>query len=605
MNKSIYDYIPAEETNFTLPITVEENYDWNFREQVRTAVLYKSSIFLGGPDENKPFKNIIRPNLNLQYRAEGFDVKDIHLYVDDSYKYFKSFLLRKYHEEWARKNNLDTFIDDLVQSFVDFGGALVKRTSNIRPEVVPLQRIAFCDQTDILSGPICEKLFYSPEELRAETDKGWENVDEVITLAMDSKNVVRGRKAKTPGKYIEIYELHGEFPRYWLYDYDKDGYPMGDYYDEESDEAELVKQVHVCTFYQRDDGTKGGITLFKGIEKDNRYKFISRDEIHGRALGTGGVEELQEAQIWTNYGMIRMKELLDGAAKVIHWTDDEKFANRNSTLDLEQGEILVGRQGSTFKQIDTVPRQLPQFDNWDKDWEALGRITSAATESILGERPAAGTPFKLQELITAESHSLHEFRKGRLASFVDEIYRDWIIPKLSKSLTSDKEFLAELDPDEINEVLNGLISCEVNRVIRKMLFEDNVLPDARVIEDLRGRIRQSFSKKGQAHFLELLANELKDAPISVKINIVGKQKDLAGQVDKMVNVFRTILANLPAIQQNPALAKTFNEILEKSNLSPIDFSGLFNYPAQQTPAEGAKPLQKLGESRPLAEKLTT
>ena len=38
----------------------------------------------------------------------------------------------------------------------NFGGTIVKDVNDVAPEVVPLQRIAFCDQTDILSGTIAD-----------------------------------------------------------------------------------------------------------------------------------------------------------------------------------------------------------------------------------------------------------------------------------------------------------------------------------------------------------------------------------------------------------------------------------------------------------------
>ncbi len=64
--------------------------------------------------------------------------------------------------------------------------------------------------------------------------------------------------------------------------------------------------------------------------------------------------------------------------------------------------------------------------------------------------------------------------------------------------------------------------------------------------------------------------ELESAPIDLKIDIAGKQKDLAGITDKLVNVFQTIIAN-PGVLQNPQSAKIFNKIIEYSGLSPIDF----------------------------------
>src|SRR6267154_2047215 len=166
MQRNIYDFVVAEETAYnTIPVQVADGYEWSMPTHIRTTVLYKNSQYLTGKDDSKPFKNIIRPILNLQYRAEGFDVKDIVLFVNDSEKYYMSFLVSKYHEKWARENKIDTFIDNLVESFIDFGGSLVKNVNSERPEVVKLQSIAFCDQTDLLGGPLAIKHFFSPSQL--------------------------------------------------------------------------------------------------------------------------------------------------------------------------------------------------------------------------------------------------------------------------------------------------------------------------------------------------------------------------------------------------------------------------------------------------------
>lgn len=581
--QTIYDLITKEEKSFLLEIPVTDSWNWSFAEHIKKSVHYKNSVFLGGKDDNRPFKNVIRPILNVQYRAEGFDVKDIVLFVDNAEKNWKSFLVRRYHDKWARENKLDKFIDALVESYVDFGGVLVKKTSNSVPEVVPLQRLAFVDQSDMLAGPICEKHFYSPTELREEGEgKKWENLDEVIAQAEKNRDV-NGQKANTPGKHIEVYELHGVFPRHFLEE------EYGEYYSEEQ-ENDLVGQVHICTFYMNEDGTRKGISLFKGLEKDSPYKLLLRDEIYGRALGLGGVEELFEDQIWINYGMIRLKQLLDSASKVINWTDDPKFANNNKTDHLENGEILVGQTGTTFRQIDTTPRSTQLFDNFVANTEQHARVMGAASEGVQGQNPPAGTPFKLQELITAEAHSLHEYRKKKISDFVVEIYHDWILPQINKDIRKGEAFLAELELDELQFVTDRLINNLANKAIKEGIMKGILIP-AEMIEEFKIRAREEFSKTNKK-FLEILKDEFKDTEMDVKVDIAGKQKNLSGETDKLVNVYRTLVAQ----GTNPALlAKLLAKILEFSGLSPIDFAGLINQPVQPTPVSATEPLKKLPE----------
>lgn len=567
----IYSFITSQEANFSLPITISENYEWNMRDHINLTVLYKNSHYKTGKDDNKPFKNIIRPILNLAYRAEGFDVKDINLFVNDAKNYYKSFLIKKYHEKWARENHIDTFIDNLVESYVDYGGVLVKDVNNVRPEVVPMQRIAFVDQTDILCGPIAERHNYSPDELRNEAGKNWKNIEDVITLAQDNKIVDKksGQHANTPGKYIEVYEVHGVFPKHWLYDTDKIGNYEGNYYDPESDENEMVRQLHICTFYQSEDGNKHGITLYKGKEKEIPYKLLLRDEIFGRALGLGGAEELFEPQVWVNYSEIHKKNMLDAASKMLLQTTDPAYANRNKIQNMDNLEITITEPKTRIEPINTQPINFQFFEKSILDWEDHARQMGAATEAVLGEPPTAGTPFKLQDLLVQQGLSLHEYRKGKIATFVGEIYKDWIIPHLSAEIIEGQEFLSELDLSELQNVADNLVIHETNKMLKeKILNGEEILSEDE--EAHKQMVREQFMKGGNKKFIEILKGEMKDAPIDVEVNIVGKQKNLSQIVDKLTNIFRQLIS-APQVLDDPRMAKIFNQILESSGLSPMDF----------------------------------
>lgn len=568
-------YITSNINNYqTVPVTVVENYEWNMFDHINTTVLYLNSQYKTGKDDNKPFKNILRPILNLAHRAEGFDLKDIEMFVDSQKDYYKSFLVKKYHSKWARENKIDTLIDEIVESYTDFGGVLVKNVNKVRPEVVPWQRIAFCDQTDVLSGAICEKHNYSPDQLRKMGKKHWKNIEEVILLSDTEKSTPDGKKKnKTPSKYIEVYELHGTFPNSWLKEYD-------DEYSE--DDEDYSQQMHIVTFYVGQDNQSHCIDLYKGKEKEFPYKFVARDAIYGRALGLGGAEELFEPQVWTNYDVIRMKGMLDIASKVIFQTSDQAFARRNKITNLNNGEILTTEDGKPLSQINTTPVNMRVFENSVSQWEEHARVLGAAGEAVMGESPSAGTPFKLQELVTGEGHALHEYRKGKLAVFLDEIYKDWIIPYIAKEITNGQEFLSELDLDEMQYISEAIANCKANEaIIERILNGQPIYPDE--VELYKQQVTEDFKKGGNRKFIEILADELKDAPLDVRINIVGKQKDLNKITDKLTNIFRVVMAN-PMVLQAPGMSKLFNAIIESSGLDPIDFTS-FTKPKPQVVGE--------------------
>lgn len=563
-----YDYIISEESAYkTLPVRVAENWEWNMWEHIQKTILYTNSKFYKGKnDGERPNKNIILPILNLQHRAEGFDVKDIGLFIDSQSEYYKSFLARKFHAKWARNVGMDTFIDDLVESYTDFGGALVKDQDPV-PEVVPLSRLAFCDQTDILSGPICEEHSYSPSQLKKMGAKGWgdknkgasHTIEEVITLVQKQDKETKKKDSKTPGRYIQVYELHGEFPRMWLDKEIKEG---------ETD-YELVPQLQIVCFYKDDKGGKKGITLFAGEEKESIYKVLLRDKIYNRALGRGGAEELFEPQVWVNYDMIRMKQLLDSASKTIFKTTDKQFTHRNNINNMDNNETVVLEEGKDFAQVDTFPRNLTLFDRAMQEWEAHAQQLGAANDAIMGKNPTSGTPFKLQELVTAESHSLHEYRQGKIATFVDEIYRDWIIPRFSKELSKGRKFLSELELDELQMIAEALVICEANNLIKEKILNGELI-EPEEVEKYKQQVRDGFMKGGKNKFIEIYENEMKDLPTDVYTNIVGKQRNLFQMVDKVVNVFKQVIA-APQILDDPRFAKLFNQIIEYSGLDPMDF----------------------------------
>lgn len=577
--KDIFSYIKEEESSYqTIPVQVSEGWEWSMWKHLKLTILYKNFQLETGKNDNKPVKNITLPILRLQYRSEGFDIKDIVLFVNSSKNYFKSFLIKKYHEKWARKNEIDTFIDEMVESYVDYGGALVKNINKIKPEVVPLQRLAFCDQTDILSGTICEKHNYSPDQLKEMENKHWGDkkygatgtIDDVIRISQNKKKENNSMKeSKTPNKYIEVYEVHGMFPEWCLTDYSGN----------EEYENKYTRQLHIITFYPTEEGKKG-ICLYKGKEKEHPYKLILRDKIYNRALGMGGAEELFEAQVWTTYDAIRIKGMLDAVSKILYQTADESFANRNKTDNLDHGEILVHKEGKPLTQINTYSPNIALFERSINDWEIHARMIGAAQEAIMGDQPPSGTPFKSVEFQATESHSLHEYRKGKLATFIDEIYRDWVIPYLSREIMEGQEFLAELDLEELQAISDTLVVNETNKMIKdRILNGELIYPDE--IDKYKQIVKDEFAKGGSKRFIEIIKDEFKNAPIDVYVNIVGKQKNLAGIVDKLTNIFKTIMVN-PAILQNPPMAKLFNSILEASGLDSIDFSG-FKIPPPTLP----------------------
>jgi hypothetical protein len=593
----IFEWVKAEEKAYSMPITIPgTDWEWNMKEHVRLTTLYKNSQFAQGNSaaerDMKPFNNVVLPILNVGYRTEGFDVKDINPYIDNSDQYFKSFLVKKYHDRWAIEEEMDEFIDDINESTVDYGGALARDGADC-PEHIPLTKIAFCDQTNMLGGPIGIKHFYSPDELADMAARGWgkpENgatisIEEAIELAEASKRNTpdSGTESKTPGKYIECYEIHGVMREDW---YKKNG-----------KHNKYVRQMQVLLYYYNEKGERTGVKLFAGRERDGQFKVFKRagGKIHGRALGRGGVEELFDAQVWANFNEIVMMGMLEAASKVVLKTTDPTFKQKHpdGLKNIDNLEVLDLEDGKTLDQVNTTPVNFELFMRASNAWNERARVIGAANDSLLGENPPAGTPFKLQNLIAVESHGLHDYRRGKYAAWMHSVYMDWAIPRMQKNMSRGKKFLEELSLDEMQQVADSLVINEVNKIKKEMILNGMELVPARIAE-IEAQVREQFMKRGSKHFLEVLEREMDDLPISLRINIAGKQKNLDKVTDKLVNIFRQIIA-APQLLDDPRMAKLFNQIIEYSGLSPVDFGmAVPRQPIQKDAALPAAPADPRG-----------
>lgn len=574
----VYDYITTEETNYkTRPVPITDGWDFLMHDHFRKVFMMKNSKFWkGNNDMNRPYKNIVRPILNVAYRSEGFDVKDIVPYVDDDMNDYKSFLVKKFHPRWARKNDMDTFIDDLVENSVDYDFVLVKNVNDIRPEVIQPQAIAFCDQTDVMSGPICIRHQFSPDQISEFKDK-WDSdaIDMAITQSKSQKIVstVGKQEAKTPGKYIEVFELHGALPETWLNKAptkNEDGsYTYDNTYD---DDKKYVNQMQIVTYYTDQNNKKCGITLFKGKEPKSIFKCLVVQKVFGRAVGYGGVESLFDPQVWTNYSEIQLKEMLDVASMIILQTADETFEQKNNVTDLKKGAIVTHKENMPLEQVGLQPTNINLFNDAVARWQDVARTTGSANDAQLGEKPATGTPFKLQDLVVQQGEGIHEYRQGKISTFLAEIYRDWILQYLVDDMNKGDKWVEELSLEEMQYIAEKIAVNEVNKgLIRSIENGDDV---SAATSDVVAQVaKAAFMSGGNRKFLEVIKNELADIPVDVEINIAGKQKDLNKMSDQLTNIFRQIIVN-PAVLKIPGIAKIFNEILEASGLSAVDFSSL-------------------------------
>ena len=569
MNPEIYQFITSEETAYkTVRVPLTNSKDWNMSEHIERCYNVSNAYYHSGQnDGNRRYDDIVTPVINVAFRTEGFDVKDIIPFVNDAKEGYKSFIIKKRHPQWARKQELDTFIDDIVESSVIYDLVIVKKAKGNKPEVVPLQSIAFCDQTNVQGGPLCLKHMYTPADMMSFNDK-WdkEAIDYVVTMAKEEKPVstANGKVVKTPGKYIEVYELHGYLPESWIV--------------ENGDSNKFVPQLHIVAFYTGKDGNRNGVSLYKGKQKsifegkDAVFKTLKVDRIRsiGRACGKSTVENLFEPQVWMNYSAQRIQKLLNSALNVLI-TDSEELGNQKLS-NLPENTILKEEKGATTRMLSTPLQNLTAFTNDQVNLTNQARILGSASDAQLGTNPTSGTPFALQQLVVQQGQGIHEYRQGKIATFVgDVLYRDWILQDMVDELNTGDKFSEVLTLDEMQEIVENIVGNEAEEQIKEMIVRGKkVLPEDR--EMIKASLTEQFMKGGSRKFFEIIKKELDEIPMDVMVNIKSKQRYMAQNADKITNVIRQIIAAPEAFKQIPGLGKAFNQLLEESGMSPIDFS---------------------------------
>lgn len=575
-NQDVFSYIKTEETNFkTARVPLTRSKDWNMAEHIERCTNVANGWFHQGKnDDTRPYDDIVTPVINVAFRSEGFDVKDIVPYVDDLHKSYLSFFIKKYQPQWARKHKLDDFIDEVVETSIIYDLVLVKNLNNELPQVVDLKKIAFCDQTDVMAGPICIKHQYTVAEIN-EYRGIWDDdaIDVAIALAKQELVVstAGNQVTKVPGKYIEVYELRGNLPESWL----KQG----------GNNNKYVPQLHVVCYYK--DSTKDekvGLTLFKGKDKklSQNFKALKIDKVRskGRACGKSIVESLFQAQVWNNYSGIKLKMMLDSAITLFQ-TDSEEFKNKKLT-ELKNNTIIGHETNKPITKVEGTLQNLPAFTGYQDKMRSDARTLGSASDPQLGNSPTSGTPFKLQDLVVQQGQGLHEYRQGKVATFfADELYADWILGYMVDDLDNMDSFSEELTLAEMEEVANTIATNRAEMEVAEVMFSNKrVSPQQK--EELITFAKEKFMKGGTRGFFRELKDAFKELPTKVFVNIKGKQKYMSQNADKISNLITNILANPGAIAQIPGVGNLYNELLEESGFSPIDFSKITVPPVEQT-----------------------
>lgn len=568
----IYSLIRTYREDYkTRNIKVADGYEFNQYKKLNTVELYFNSRFETGQRDSqgieKAFYNINKSRVLVEVRATDLDTKDIQIIDPENISNdVKGMMFTKENKLWMKKSKFGVFLNKLGFTATKYGGAVVKKTEHdglLELHVIPWRDLT-TDQTDILSGVIVERHFYTPAQLKKMEGK-WENIDEAIQLARDSKaQDYEEDSVETQGDYVEVWEVHGELPDKFLYD-------------EEAEETEYCRQMHVVVFgtTQSAQGNfeEQGVTLFKGKEKENPYKYFNREEVPGRALGVGVVEELEQAQIWTNKAVNEEKKVMELAGKIV-FQQQGKGLVKNILTDVDNGTV-VDNKGQQITQLSTVPSSLPQFQNLVEKWNTQAERVTSTYASVTGDNLPSGTAYRLGALQNQEANNQFEYLRENKGLFVSELYTDWIIPYHKKRLKNEHTLVSDFSVEELQLIDKSFATYEANQKIKEYILNPknigNPLTEDTIAQFQSGAM-ELIQKTKNRRGIKVPKGYYDDAEFKLDIIVTNEQRIKAVYLETLSNILQTVATN-PAILTDPTLSKIFTEIMEVAGFDTSMLAG--------------------------------
>lgn len=571
----IYSIVRSAHNNFTTGTTTLGKYvTWSLHDNIEKIDAYSNSKHTSGEVDSlgreKPFFNINTAATNIWYKATDIDRKDIKIKATRAKDTIGAFLLNIHLQEYMKKEKTGVFLNNWGRTLAKYGSSVVKfvqKGEDLHMNVVPWNRLII-DSVDFYNNPIIERLFYTPSQLRNNKSFDQKMVKELLDVRTTRKTM-DDQQVDTNADYIELYEVHGEFPL---------SYITG----KEADENEYVQQMHVISYVGNGKGEFDDFTLVSGREKKNPYMITHLIEEDGRVMGIGAVEHLFEAQWMVNHSVKAIKDQLDLASKLIFQTSDGSFVGQNVLEAIETGDILIHSPNQPLTQIANNSHDITSLQNYATQWKTLAQEITSTPDAISGGTMPSSTAYRQVAVLNQEVHNFFDMMIENKALALEEMLREYIIPHLKTKFDTSDEIATTLDMENITKLDTMYIKSETNRIIND--FNKQQILSGKLAEPLdeqaiQAQVANSLKEQGNQRFIKPSEVETKtwndifdDIETTVEVEITNEGSNKAERLATLTEMLQTI-AKAPQILQDPNGKIFFNKILEESSvLSPIQFN---------------------------------
>ncbi len=551
---------------------------------------YLNSKHISGDTDSlgrdKPFFNITTASVNVWYRATDIDRKDIKVKAVKTKDWINSFLATIHLQQWMRKENFGTFLNEWGRTLAKYGTAIVKLVRDgdeLHISVVPFSRMII-DSVSFNASPRIEILELTEEQLRERIETHGYDKEQVqaLTESLSSRELTNKQKKDTKGDFIKLYEIHGRLP-------------LAHLTGKEEDENKYTQQMHIISFVGAREGRKTiykDFTLFAGKEEVDPYRITHLIKEDGRTMGIGAPEHLFEAQWMTNHSIKNTKDELDLASKRIFQTSDSTFIGRNVLTSIETGDIFIHSPNEPLTQINNGAVNTVANQNFAVQWKQLGNEITSVSEAMLGATPRSGTAWRQTEAVLSESHSLFELMIQNKGLELEAMIREVIIPfiKETKLNNSDEisETLNDYDIERIdsryikNEAINQTNREVIDRVLEGGDFQEGEAEqmlqenEQSISERVKSTGNQRFFKPSQVNWKE----QFEGMEWELEVDITGEAKNSQEALTTLNTALKLVVT--PGFGENKKAQMIVGKILEMTGaISPVEWNSIQSEQPQQ------------------------
>lgn len=576
MNETVYTLTRKMIDNYTTGQTETGKYvSFNLYEHIEKIHAYLNSKHISGDTDalgrEKPFFNITVAASNIWYRATDIDRKDMGVTASNSKEVLQSFCANQLLDYWMKRIQFNAFLNKWGRTKAQYGSAIskfVEKDDTLVASVIPWNRI-ICDSVDFYSNPKIERLFLTKSQLLANKSYDQEVVKSLLDT-LTTRKLSDKQKIDNKSDYIELYEIHGEFPLSYL---------TG----REEDEDIYTQQMHVITFLAgKDKGDFDDFTLFAGKEKKDPYVITHLLEEEGRVIGKGAVEYLFEPQWMVNHSAKLIKDQLDSASKLIFQTSDPAFVGQNMLSAVETGDILLHSMNQPLTQVANNSHDITSLMNMSNQYKSLAQEITSTPDAMMGNTMPSGTAYRQVAVLNQEAHSLFELMTENSGNSLEFMLREHVIPFIKSKMDSVKEISALLEANDVKKIDAAFIKYKSNE-IRNDLLKKQVLsgqlaeePDMNKIQN---DLQESLIANGNQRFITPSdmdninwSDLLKDFEWTVNVNVTGESSNKEAVMTTLTTLLQSVSQN-PGMFKDPRAKLLFNKIVESTGVaSPIELN---------------------------------